>query len=196
MHDLPCAHDGPHRTLRVREIRFVPPRVHIGSGHVVEGCLDNHAVRDKVHDSEFGLANPRRVLEHLLKYGLDIIRKHADEFENFGCRTLLIEGFLKIAGFGLHLVEQPRVLDRDHRLVGEVLDKLNLSLSEWSHLLAVDDDRPNQRALLEHWNGEKGSRSCLLDGNDSQGLTFSVCRIGFEIRDMLKLLCANKPTKS
>ena len=35
----------------------------------------------------------------------------------------------------LHLVEQPRVLDRDHRLVGEGRDKLDLLVGERTHLL-------------------------------------------------------------
>ena len=36
------------------------------------------------------------------------------------------------------LVEQPRVLDGDHGLGGEVLNQLDLLIGERPHLLAVD----------------------------------------------------------
>ena len=48
------------------------------------------------------------------------------------------------------LVEQPRVLDGDDRLGGEVLDQLDLLVGERPHLLAVDDDRADQLVFLEH----------------------------------------------
>ena len=37
--------------------------------------------------------------------------------------------FLEVARLRLHLVEQPRILDRDHGLVGEGLDQLDLALA-------------------------------------------------------------------
>ena len=42
------------------------------------------------------------------------------------------------------LVEQPRVLDGDDRLRGEVLHQLDLLVGERPHLLAVDDDGADQ----------------------------------------------------
>ena len=42
------------------------------------------------------------------------------------------------------LVEQPRVLDGDHRLRGEVLHQLDLLVGERPHLVAVDDDDADQ----------------------------------------------------
>ena len=39
----------------------------------------------------------------------------------------------KVVGAGLHLLEQPHVLDRDHRLVGKGGDQLNLFFCIWSH---------------------------------------------------------------
>ena len=37
----------------------------------------------------------------------------------------------------LHLVEQPHVLDRDHRLVGEGFEQLDLLLGEWPHVASA-----------------------------------------------------------
>jgi hypothetical protein len=39
--------------------------------------------------------------------------------------------FLDLARARLDLVEQPHVLDRDHRLVGEGGDQLDLLIGEW-----------------------------------------------------------------
>src|SRR5262249_6218372 len=37
----------------------------------------------------------------------------------------------------LHLLEQPRVLDGDHRLVGEGPQQFNLSVGKWAHLASL-----------------------------------------------------------
>ncbi len=52
------------------------------------------------------------------------------------------------------LVEQPRVLDGDDRLIGEILHQLDLLVGERPHFLAVDDDNANQLVFLEHRHGE------------------------------------------
>ena len=44
-----------------------------------------------------------------------------DYFQYVGCRGLLLQRFAQIVGALAQLVEQPRVLDGDHRLGGEVL---------------------------------------------------------------------------
>ena len=48
------------------------------------------------------------------------------------------------------LVEQPRVLDGDDGLRGEVVQQLDLFVGEGSHLLAIDGDRADQFVILEH----------------------------------------------
>ena len=52
------------------------------------------------------------------------------------------------------LVQQPRVLDGDDGLRGEVLHQLDLLVGERPDLLAVDDDGADQLAVLEHRHGE------------------------------------------
>ena len=47
-------------------------------------------------------------------------------------------------------VQQPRVLDGDHGLGGEVLHQLDLLVGEGPDLLAVDDDGADQFVVLEH----------------------------------------------
>ena len=53
------------------------------------------------------------------------------------------------------LIEQPRVLDGDDGLRGEVLNQLDLLVGEWPHFLAVDDDCADQLIILEHRHGDK-----------------------------------------
>ena len=61
----------------------------------------------------------------------------------------------QIVGALPQLVEQPRVLDGDDRLGGEVLDQLDLLVGERPDFLAVDDDRADRAPLLQHRHDEK-----------------------------------------
>ena len=64
------------------------------------------------------------------------------------------------------LVEQPRVLDGDDGLAGEILDQLDLLVGERSDLLAVDTDRTDQLVVLEHRHGQDGP--CAAEIGSSQ----------------------------
>ena len=61
-------------------------------------------------------------------------------------RGLLLQRFGEIVGALAQLVEQPRVLDGDDGLGGEVLHQLDLLVGERPHLLAIDSDRADQVA--------------------------------------------------
>ena len=50
--------------------------------------------------------------------------------EHIARRGLLLERLLQLRSPRLHLLEQPHILDRDHRLVGEGLDELDLLIGE------------------------------------------------------------------
>ena len=56
-----------------------------------------------------------------------------DDLQHLGGRGLLLQRLGQLARARLHLVEQPHVLDRDHRLVGEGRDQLDLLVGEWPH---------------------------------------------------------------
>ena len=60
------------------------------------------------------------------------------------------------------LVEQPRVLDGDNRLRGEVLHQSDLLIGKRPDLLAVDDDGADQPVLVEHRHGDKRPRTAEL----------------------------------
>ena len=67
----------------------------------------------------------------------------ADHLQHLGGGGLLLERLLG-------LVEQARVLDRDHRLVGEGLQQRQLLVGEGLRRLARDADRADAAALPEH----------------------------------------------
>ena len=58
----------------------------------------------------------------------------------------------KFPGARLHLVEQPDVLDRDHRLVGEGLHQFDLALRERAGLRTRDHDHADNGAIARHRN--------------------------------------------
>ena len=94
----------------------------------------------------------------------------ADDLQHFGGRGLL----LAIADLAAQLVEQPRVLDGDDGLGGEVLHQLDLLVGERTHLLAIDDDGADQLVLLEHRHGEHGASAAELDGCDDDRIAFEI----------------------
>ena len=70
---------------------------------------------------------------------------------------LVLARFSELAALVLDFVEQPHVLDRDHRLVGEGLDKLDLLFGKWLNLGALQCDRrqsarPREGAVRRIWS--------------------------------------------
>ncbi len=75
-------------------------------------------------------AELRRGIDQRVEHRLQIERRAADDLQHVGGRGLLLQRLGQIARARLHLVEQPRVLDRDHRLVGEGLHELDLAIGK------------------------------------------------------------------
>ena len=73
------------------------------------------------------------VFQHGLEHRLKFAGRTTDDLEHLGGRGLLLQRFAQ-------LVEQPRVLDGDDGLSGEVLDQLDLLVGERPDLLAVDSE--------------------------------------------------------
>ena len=68
-------------------------------------------------------AEARGALSDRVEHRLGVGGRAADDAQNLRCRRLLLERFLR-------LVEQPHVLDRDHRLGGERFEELDLFIGE------------------------------------------------------------------
>src|SRR5215472_3009898 len=86
-----------------------------------------------VANENFGILGLAKFCDSLAnggKHWLQVDRRARDDLENVTGRGLIIESLLELALLGLHLIEQPHVLDRDHRLVGEGCDEIDFLLSE------------------------------------------------------------------
>ena len=93
--------------------------------------------------------------EHLLGEHLreadDRVERRAQLVRHVGEELrLVLVGQLELAALGLDLVEQARVLDRDHGLVGEGLQQRQLLVAERRRRVARDLDRADAAAFPEH----------------------------------------------
>jgi hypothetical protein len=79
------------------------------------------------------------------------------ESGNFRGRGLLLQRLGELAGARLHLLEQPHVLDRDHRLVGEDRNEIDLLLGEWINRSPAQEQCADGNSLAQEWNAEYGA---------------------------------------
>ncbi len=89
---------------------------------------------------ELGLAQLRGTSGDCLENRLHVARRAADDGEHLGRCRLMFQRFAQIVRALTQLLEQPRILDRDDGLGGEVRDQRDLLFAEWAHLLTVDAD--------------------------------------------------------
>ena len=89
------------------------------------------------------------------------------------CRVLAARATL------LHVVEQPHVLDRDHRLVGERGEQLDLLVGEWPHRRNATAQHANRSSFAQQGDAEHRS-----DSPPTSVHLHSVFRIGKHIKDM------------
>ena len=94
-----------------------------------------------------GVTEHARVLGDRIEDRPEVARRLADHLEDLGRRGLMLERLLR-------LVEEARVLDRDHRLVGERVDQTQLRIGEWLGPLPPQADDPHRLFLSEQGHGD------------------------------------------
>src|SRR5262249_59445987 len=100
-------------------------------------------------DQSMGCATePGGGLNEGVEHGLQIESRAADHLEHVGRGGLLLQRFAQFLGTRAHLVEQPGVLDRDHRLVGEGPHEADLGSGEWFYLAPRAPDDADRGSLL------------------------------------------------
>src|SRR5262249_8508845 len=146
--------------------RIAPPKL---SKRRRKICCDNSESITLTEEkrAEFGLANPSCTIQHGLKHWLQFAGRRTDDAQHFRRRRLLVERFAQF-------VQQPRVLDGDDRLGGEVRYKRDLLFSKWCHLLAINSDCTYELIVLEHRNNEQCTRTTELNGSDCQRIAVKV----------------------
>ncbi len=114
------------------------------------------------HCGTQGHRGPDDGIENRLHVG----RRARDDLENLGRGGLLLQGLADLGMGGgeraillLQLGEQPHVLDRDHRLVGEGLKESDLLVGERLDLHPADDDRPDGAALAQQRGAQEGAHA-------------------------------------
>src|SRR5262245_4362834 len=92
----------------------------------------------------FRLAQASRCLQDGINYCLQLVGRARNDVEHVADRSLIVERFLDLAGARLHLVEQPHVLNRNHRLVGEGVDQLYFLFVKRLYPLARERDHTDR----------------------------------------------------
>src|SRR6266446_3495837 len=80
------------------------------------------------HDGIIGLAKLAGTLDNGFEDRADIGRRGSDHPEDVAAPGLVSQSLRELAGLGLNFVEQPHVLDGDHRLVGKSRSKIDMPL--------------------------------------------------------------------
>jgi hypothetical protein len=109
-------------------------------------------------------AQPGRALHHRVKHGLDVGRGAGDHAKDLARGGLLLQRLGQVAVSALELLEQPHVLDRDHRLRGKGLEELDLLVVERSGLHPGNGNGADRLTVPEHRYGERGPKPSLHGG--------------------------------
>jgi hypothetical protein len=107
---------------------------------------------DGPEDGIDGPADAPGVPHDGVEHRLVVCRRGRDRLQDLRRRRLLRQRLGEIAIPRLQLLEQPDILDRDYRLVGEGLQQLYLSFRERSRMSPTDNDRANHHPVAEHWD--------------------------------------------
>ena len=97
-----------------------------------------------------------RLFEHRVEHRRQIAGRGVDDLQYLGGRGLLLQ---RLALLG----DQPRILHRDHRLRGEVLQQGDLLVGERTDLRADSADHAIQASVLAQRNREVRASAGLLD---------------------------------
>src|SRR5438132_7704492 len=93
----------------------------------------------------------------------------------------MFERFAELARARLHLVEQPHVLDRDDRLVGESRDKLDFLLRKRPHYRPRQSNDPNRVSLSQERHTKHSAKGVKLDkfGHSVFRIALSVWNVNY-----------------
>ena len=123
-------------------------RTRSSSGDSHSWRRSRNASPSRSEDHAISASQSASPFDQRVEHRLQIEGRAADDLEHVGGRGLLLQRFADRCS--LAQFEQPRVLDGDDGLGGEVLNQLDLLVGERADLLAVDGDRADELIVLEH----------------------------------------------
>ena len=94
------------------------------------------------------------------------------------------------------LVEQPRVLDGDDGLRGEVLHQRDLLIGEWSYLLPINTDDADQNIVLQHRHVDNGSVAPELNARHDERIAIDIRLYLRHIGDVSHFPCFGNMVKA
>src|SRR5262249_6727250 len=132
---------------------------------------------------QVGFTQPGRRFNKCIEHGLQIEGRAADNLEHVGSGGLLLERFTQ-------LIKQTRVFDSDDGLRSEVLDQLDLLVSEGTNFLPIDGYSTDHLVVLQHRYRDQSPGASKVDGGFAQivPIRWGRCYIG----KSGNLLCPNQ----
>ena len=117
---------------------------------------------EDVDRARLGAGNLHRRGDDRDEHGPQIERR-VDRLGDLAERAQLLDRARKLRRAGAQFAEQPRVLDGDDGLVGEILHQRDLLVGKRPDFLPVDDDAADQYIVLEHRHAKRGTRAAKLN---------------------------------
>src|SRR5215218_10462202 len=123
--------------------------------------------------------------------GSSFARRAADDLQHLRGRSLLLQRLGQFVGALAQFIEQPDVLDRDDRLVGEGLHESDLCGGEWPHLASPASDCAYRRLLSK--NGDGHERPILKHTLEHVSRAWIVVDLRQDILEMHRLTLHDRP---
>ena len=134
-----------------------------------------HLVED-VDRAGIGVGELHRLGDDGGEHGLEIERR-VHRLRDFAERAQFADRAAKLVGALAQFAEQPRILDGDDGLRGEVGDQRDLLVGKRTDFLAVQGERTDQFVLLQHRDGHERPHAAKLDGCDGRRIaSFNIAR--------------------
>src|SRR5262245_19084834 len=141
-------------------------RAEFGRIVVIRHALIDFTLTTK-YETTFSFTQSDRGFDECIEDHLQVESRTTDDLEHVRGRRLLLERFAQF-------VEQPRILDGDDGLGGEILRQLYLLVGKCTGFLPVDYNHATKIPVLNHWYCEHGSKAAELHGCDEPRLPFDV----------------------
>src|ERR1700730_8199957 len=94
-----------------------------------------------IQTPERGAAEPVCLFQNRIEHRREVAGRRVDDLQDLRGRRLLLQGLSRLG-------DQPRILDRDHRLRREILQQRDLLVGEWPHFLAKCGDRAEHYVIF------------------------------------------------
>ena len=122
-------------------------------------------------NAEVGLAEACCLFQHRVEHRREVAGRRIDDPQHLGSRGLLLQCVL-LLGY------EADILDRNHRLISESGDEVNLSVGKRQHWFPQQGHNPNHDPVTQQRHAEHGSGATELGHGQSE------LRIGHDVGDM------------